>query len=101
MRVLKNIIIIVVGEESVVVHTLERNDGDYREDEADGGDLPRLVGSGSNVVSGLSGPWLRRAVSSCFAQSRFTCHNSNNSDHSDFNYLTIFIWQSSFELVPG
>src|SRR5271157_2623207 len=74
LQVLKDIVVIVVGKEAVAAHTLEGKNGDHHKDEAEGGNLPGLMGGGS-CENGLPGRRIRRALASGFAQARFAGHD--------------------------
>jgi len=78
VRILQNIVIIVAGKEIAAPHTPKGNDGNHRKDEAQNGNLPRLMGWGS-YRNGLPGRRLWRALDLGFALSRFLRHDGQSS----------------------
>ena len=70
MRVFRDIVVVVHGEEIIVAYALVGESGGQREENTDGGDLPGLVGWGGDG-SGFAG---RRALGLRFALAGFACH---------------------------
>jgi hypothetical protein len=66
--------VIVHGDESVAPHTPIGNGGNNRQDDADGGNLPRLMGCASKVNS-LPGRRLWRALTLGFVLLRSSGHD--------------------------